>query len=123
MSMLICFARPTSSWYAPRFLFTEIKETLESIRKIIEGMTANTNINSKLPILVKPKVIEEPELNVVEDPEPEIEVEEPEPEVKEPEVKETHVDLLVEPTMKLVSSLIGISLRSPNIYDPLQIFV
>jgi len=44
--------------------------------------------------------------------------------VKDPLI-ETHVDLLAEPTMKLFSSAMGVplSLRSPDIYDHLQIFL
>ena len=36
---------------------------------------------------------------------------------------ETLVDHLTEPTIELVSSLIVVSLRSPDVYDPLQIFL
>jgi len=82
----------------------------------------------------EPKV-EEPELELepkdVEDSESEPEVKEPEEEVEESEVKEllieTLVDLSTEPTMGLLSlsppMIFLLSLRSPNIYDQLQIFL
>jgi len=42
--------------------------------------------------------------------------------VEEPLI-ENLVDLLTEPTREVVSSLKVISLRSPDVYDPLQIFL
>ena len=100
--------------------------TLEGIRKIIEGMTVKIDIDSKPIVLTEPKVIEEFYSKVVKNPKPELKVEESELKVEELEVKEplieTLVDLSVEPTMELVPSLTVISLRSSDVYDPLQIF-
>jgi len=60
-------------------------------------------------VLVEPNIVDEPDSEVVDEAELE-------PEVKEPLI-ETLVDLSVEPIME--SSLTVISLRSPDIYDPL----
>ena len=79
-------------------------------------------IDSESPILAEPEIIEEPESKVVENPKPEAEVEEPEQEVEEPLIG-THVDLVVESTIKLTPSLTAIFLRSPDVYDKLQIFL
>jgi len=59
----------------------------------------------------------EPEPEVVDEPDSESEVEEP--------LIGTNVDLLAEPTMKLSSSamVVLLSLRSPDVYDPLQVFL
>ena len=72
-----------------------------------------------------------PEPKDVEDSESEQEVKEPEPEVKEAEVVklsvETLVDLPTELTMGLLSLstpiIFFLSLRSSDVYDPLQIFL
>jgi len=64
-------------------------------------------------------VVDKPELEpeVVDEPDSESEVEDP--------LIETHVDLPAEPIMKLSLSIMRVllSLRSPVIYDPLQIFL
>jgi len=59
----------SSCWYSfvlqdllrirPHLLFTDFKETLESFRKIIEGMVINVDIDSEPPILVEPEIIED----------------------------------------------------------------
>jgi len=59
--------------YAPHFLFTELRETLEGIRKIIEGMVTKVDIDSEPSILAEPEVIDKSE--------PEVEVDESEAEV------------------------------------------
>ena len=65
------------------------------------------------PVLVEPDIIDEPDSEVADEAELE-------PEVKEPLI-ETLVYLRVEPTME--PSLTAISLRSPDVYDSLQIFL
>jgi len=80
----------------------------------------------------KPNVEEpEPEPKDVKDSESEPELKEPEPEVKEPEVEELPIEtliyLLTEPTMRSLSlsptMIFSLSLRSPDVYDTLQIFL
>ena len=82
-------------------------------------MVRKVDIDSELPIHAEPEIVDKLELEVDES--------EPEPKLEESEVKEslieTIVDLPVEPTMELVPSLTAISLRSLNVYDPLQIFL
>jgi len=50
-----------------------------------------------------------------------IEDSEPEPEVNKPEVEEPLIEapIAAEPSMELVPSLTSISLRSPEVYNPL----
>jgi len=102
--------------------FTEFRETLEGIRKIIKGMVAKFDIDSEPPVLIEPDIVDivyEPNSKVVEYSEPEAEVEEL--------LIETLVDLSVESIMELVSSLsvmrASLFLRSHDVYDPLQIFL
>jgi len=78
-------------------------------------MTIKVEINSEPPILAEPEAVNElePKSHTVY---------EPELEVKEPLIK-TLVKLSVEPTMELVPSLTCILLRSPDVYDLLQIFL
>jgi len=94
-------------------------------------MAANV-ADSEPPVLIEIEVVEEPELKV-EDPKPKAEVEEPKAEVEEPKAEveehliETPIDLPAEPTMKLLSFSLATrfpsSLRSPDVYDPYQIFL
>ena len=76
-------------------------------------MAVKIDIDSVAPILIEPEVVEEPEPKVVEDSKPKV----------EKSLIKTRVNLSVKPTMKLVPSLTAISLRSLDIYDPLQIFL
>ena len=88
-------------------------ELLDEIQKLVASQTARVDVNPK------PDIVEEPE------PKPEV-VDEPDPEskVKDPLIR-THVNLPAEPTMKLSSSAmrVPLSLRSPDVYDHLQIFL
>jgi len=90
-------------------------------------MVVKVDTDLVLIVLVEFEVVEESEPKVVEDSEPEQKIEESESEVKESEVEEplieTHIDLPEESTMKLISFLTAISLRSSDIYDLLQIFL
>ena len=77
----------------------------------------------------EPEVVEaEPELEIVDEPEPDLEVDEPDPklEVKESLI-ETLVDFSVEHIMNLLPSSpdmrVPLFLRSSDVYDPLQIFL
>ena len=81
-------------------------------------MTVKVNRDSAPPVHVDPKVVEEAEPKVVEDTEPWSKVEESESKVEESLI-ETPKGLPVEPIMELVPSLIAISLRSPDVYNPL----
>jgi len=85
-------------------------------------MVVKVDTDLVLIVLVEFEVVEESEPKVVEDSEPEQKIEESESEVEEPLI-ETHIDLPEESTMKLISFLTAISLRSSDIYDLLQIFL
>ena len=68
------------------------------------------------PVLVEPDIVDESDSEVADETE------------LEPEVKDliaTHVDLPIEPTMNFSSSAITVplSLKSPDVYDHLQIFL
>jgi len=87
--------------------------------KILEGMATKFNIDSEPPILTEPEVVDESEPKVINELEPE-------PEVKELLIK-TFVDLPAGPIMEILSFspavMFLLSLRSPGVYDPLQIFL
>jgi len=70
--------------YTPHLLFTEFREILVGIRKLIEGMTIKINIDWEPLNLDEPEVVDKPEPNLDE---PEVvDKSEPEPESKpEPE--------------------------------------
>jgi len=70
-------------------------------------------VDPKHPVLVEPDIVDEPDSEVVDEAELESGVKEP--------LMKTLVDLPVESIME--SSLTAISLRSPDVYDPLQIFL
>ena len=89
------------------------------------------------PVLVEPDVLEEPGSEVVAELEQDnatkleseptvVDESEPEPEIEESLV-ETSADLLAELAMKLVpitsAVRVPVTLRSPDLYDPLQIFL
>jgi len=69
--MLVCFARPTSYSVCAHIFFTEFQETIDGIRKILEGTAVKVDKDSEPPGLIETKVVEEPESKVTEDPEPE----------------------------------------------------
>ena len=46
--------------YTPHFLFTEFRETLEGIQKIIEAVTTKVDIDSEPSILAELEVVDEP---------------------------------------------------------------
>ena len=101
--------------YAPHLLFTDFQETLEDIQKIIEDITIKVETDPEPPIFAEPEAVDQPQ------PQPDI-VDEPELEVEEPLI-ETLVELPVEPIMELVPSLTAIPLSSPDVYNPMQIFL
>ena len=80
-------------------------------------MTGKVDIDSESPILVESDIVDESEPKVIEDSETKSEVEKPS--------IETLVDLPKELIRNLVPSLTAMraSLRSPNVYYPLQIFI
>ena len=119
------------TWYAPHLESLQFNDMIAECKKILVGMVK----------ILKNKVVE-----VVEDPKPEPEVDKPElgPEIVAELVSlqeeissrpmkvvelyvKTLVDLPTKPTMKLVPSLAAMRasllLRSPDLYDPLQIFL
>ena len=77
-------------------------------------MTTKVETDSEPPIFIEPKAVNEPEPNIID--EAELEVEEP--------LMGTLVELSVEPTIELVPSSPVVRdllpLRSPDVYDPLQ---
>jgi len=85
---------------------------LNEIWKLVASQTAEVDV--------------EPEPELLNEPEPEI-VDEPDPESEVDHLIETHVNFLAEPTMKWLSSLsatrVPLSIRLPDVYDPLQIFL
>ena len=68
------------------------------MRKLLEGKTTEVGIDSEPPILVESEVIDKPEpkSKVVEDSEPEPEMEEQEPKVEESEVEENLMEIHVD---------------------------
>jgi len=84
-------------------------------------MTVKVDTNSEPPVFIQTEVVDESE--------PELKskvIEEPEAEVEEPLI-ETPVVLPAEPTMELLSFLpfmrFFLFLKSPDMYDPLQIYL
>jgi len=116
------------------------------VEKLFASYAAKVDSDPEPLVLVEPGIVDKPKPEAINEPEPEPEVvDEPEsePEVVElvplqedmssrpKEVKkfpiETLINLAAEPTMKLVPSLVfirtSLSLRLPDVYDPLQIFL
>ena len=89
-------------------------------------MSAKVDIDSHSSILVGAEVVDKSEPEAVDEPDPEV-IDEPE---SEPEVEETLIETFVnlpaEPTMKMSFSptmIFFLSLRSPDVDDPFQIFL
>jgi len=88
-----------------RDLVAKCKEILASARKLLASYVVKVDPDSEPLVLVEPDIFDEAEPKVVEDSKPESEVKEP--------LIYTIVDLPVEPTMKLVSSLTARVLLRP----------
>ena len=63
--MLVCLDLLRTR-YAPHLLFTEFRETLEGIQKIIKGMTTKVEINSKPPIFAETEAVDESEPDIAD---------------------------------------------------------
>jgi len=95
--------------YASHLLHTEFRGTIVGIQKILEGVAAKVDIDSKPPILVKPEIVNkpEPESKVVDEPENVAELVPVQEKIslQPTEVEElsidTLVDFLAEPTIEL----------------------
>jgi len=91
-------------------LVDECKEILTSMQKLLASYVAKIDPDPEPPVLIESDIVENPE---------------PKPEVEEPLI-EILADLPAEPTRELVPSLTvmraSLFLRSPNIYNSLQIF-
>ena len=88
-------------------------------------MAVKVETDSEPLILAELEVIDksepEPEPEAFDESEPDI-IDEPELKVEESFI-ENLIELPLEPTIELVSSLTAILLRSPDVYDPSQIFL
>ena len=110
--ILVCLAR-LRTWCAPYLFFTEFRQSIDGIQKILEGIEA--------------KVVDKLELEAVDVPESEIVDEsKPKPEMKEPLI-ETFGYLLAELTIEIMSfspsMIFSLSLRLLDGYDHFQIFL
>ena len=117
--------------YAPHLLYSSEEDYKEP--EVIDESKPEPEVvdesDLESSVLVELDVLEEPRPEVIAELEPvsesEQEVEEPEAEVEEFLI-ETFVDLSAESTMELLLSSpamrIPVSLRSPDLYDLLQIF-
>ena len=95
--------------YAPHLLYSS--ETDYKEPKVVDKLESEVVDEPDLerPVLVDPDIIDEPDSKVVDEVELELEVKEL--------LIETLIDFPVEPTME--PSLTTISLRLPDVYDPL----
>ena len=92
------------------------------MRKLLASYAAKVDSDLEPPVLIEPNIIDKPESEVVDEL---VSLQEEFflPLTETEELINTLVELLVEPIMELVPSLIAILLRSPDIYDSLQIFL
>jgi len=116
-------------------LVAECKKILASVGKLLASYAAKVDSDLEPPVLIELNIVDKPESEAVNEPKPEPEakvVDElitlqeefilPPTEVEELYIG-TLVELLVEPIVELVLYLTAIPLRSPDIYDLLQIFL
>ena len=107
--------------------FAEFREILNDIRKLLASQAAKNDISLEPTFLVEPDILDEPKPEVVADLVPLQKIFPSWPiEVKEPLV-EIFVNLPAEFIMDLLPSSpairVPLSLRLPDTYDPLQIFL
>ena len=57
--------------------FIEFRETIDSIQKLLANKVVMVVTDPKPPIIAESRVVDEPELKIIEDPESESEVENP----------------------------------------------
>ena len=120
------------AFYARHILYSseEVYKEPEVVNESKPELEVINEPDPQSPVLVKFDVFKELRPEIIAESEP---VSKPEPEVEESEteVEElligTLIDLPAEPTMELLLSSPGmripVSLRPPNLYDPLQIFL
>ena len=101
------------NWYGLYLLFTEFRESIYDIRKILEG------IEAKVVDKLEPEAVDVPESEIVDE-------SKRKPEMKEPLI-ETFGDLLAELTIEIMSfspsMIFSLSLRLLDGYDHFQIFL